>query len=1037
MTLSSAMASKIVFSFKTTPAYGALALSHVLLAARKTAAGIDAQSADLQLAFSATQDTDVVLNYNRKVVWVRRYGLLYNYNFRKALFNGVDITGSNAVCRSLAAIYPASGLYGLTADVSSQIDHWLDFAQDNLYVSDFKKLSSSFDVLDNHLTVRSFIVGYSATIADYAIWGALKSNAIFNKQVKGGKYNGQHLIKWFNSVSGLEPVSASLKALSAAKDAGKDRKDQGSMDIGLPDAMEGKVVTRFPPEPSGYLHIGHAKAVLLNDYFARQYKGKLIIRFDDTNPSKEKSEFEESITEDIALLGVKGDILTHTSDHFEHLYGEAIKLINLGLAYVDNTDQDTMRAERFDGIDSKNRNLSVEDNLRLFEDMKNGTESGLKSCLRAKIDMQDKNKAMRDPVIYRCNLVPHHRTGTSYKIYPTYDFACPIVDSREGVTHALRTIEYRDRNAQYTWFLKALDLRWVHVWDFSRLNFVYTLLSKRKLTWFVEQGLVTGWDDPRFPTVRGIRRRGLTIEALRQYIISQGASQRDLMLEWDKLWAMNKKVIDPVSPRHVGISKQNIVKATFVDSDIAIHAKELLKHKKNPDLGMKTTIFSPEIFLEQEDAKEFEQDEELTLMDWGNAIVKSIKRNSETNLIDSVELQLNLAGDVKKTKKKLTWLSSPLGLADNQKPVSITLFDYDYLITKKKLEEEDSVEDHVTKVTEFKVDAFGDANLCLAQRGDIIQLERRGYYICDQAYDATNPESVVHLIYIPDGKLASLASKAVESGSAPQASKAAATASTMANKKNSSKKQPAAATAHSSRPDAMYQVGSVYGEQTELDIDSTGKMYAVERVYGPDEIETVQPKVITPPVAAAPVSAPETSGRPKKTKTAAPAPAASSEVSLISKLDIVVGKIVDVKKHPDADTLYVEQIDVGEDKPREVVSGLVKFMTEDEILGKTILVLKNLKPVAPMQWCYVHPNATHDKVEFLVPPAGSVPGDRVYFEGHEGEPEAQLNPKKKVWEALQPDFSTRDDLVAVWKDLEFRTAKGVVTTSSLAKASIK
>lgn len=230
-----------------------------------------------------------------------------------------------------------------------------------------------------------------------------------------------------------------------------------------------------------------------------------------------------------------------------------------------------MRSQRFDGIESKNRNLSVEENLRIFtEEMKNGTEKGLNYCLRAKIDMQDKNKCMRDPVIYRCNLTPHHLTGNTWKMYPTYDFACPIVDSHEGVTHALRTIEYRDRNAQYAWFLKALRIRHVHVWDFSRLNFIYTLLSKRKLTWFVEEGHVTGWDDPRFATVRGILRRGMTVEALRAYILSQGASQREISLEWDKIWyfnprnltdlfrTFNKRVIDPKAPRHTGLLKEKM-----------------------------------------------------------------------------------------------------------------------------------------------------------------------------------------------------------------------------------------------------------------------------------------------------------------------------------------------------------------------------------------------------------------------------------------------------------------------------------------------
>jgi glutamyl-tRNA synthetase len=289
----------------------------------------------------------------------------------------------------------------------------------------------------------------------------------------------------------------------------------------------GNVVTRFPPEPSGYLHIGHAKAALLNQYFAEQYKGKLIIRFDDTNPSKEKVEFEDSIKEDLKLIGITADAVTHTSDYFDKIYELALEMIKNGKAYVDDTDQATMREQRMEGIASKSRDLSVEENLKRFEEMKNATEfvsdctcicdgnecewdvkqrcasQGMTCCLRAKISVDNPNKAMRDPVIYRVNVAPHHYTGDKYKVYPTYDFACPIVDSIEGVTHALRTNEYRDRNPQYYWMLDALNLRKPTIWDFSRINFVYTLLSKRKLQWFVDQALVTGWDDPRFPTVRG------------------------------------------------------------------------------------------------------------------------------------------------------------------------------------------------------------------------------------------------------------------------------------------------------------------------------------------------------------------------------------------------------------------------------------------------------------------------------------------------------------------------------------------------------
>jgi glutamyl-tRNA synthetase len=318
------------------------------------------------------------------------------------------------------------------------------------------------------------------------------------------------------------------KSASSAKTNGlaadKKEKVEGSFDVDLPGAEIGKVCTRFPPEPSGYLHIGHAKAALLNQYFAQKYQGRLIIRFDDTNPSKEKDEYIESILLDLETLGVKGDAITYTSDYFLQLMEMAEKLIQEDKAYVDDTDREQMQKERGDRIESKCRNQSVAENMALWKEMVDGTERGKQCCVRGKLDMSSDNATLRDPVYYRCNPTPHHRVGTKYKVYPTYDFACPYVDSIEGVTHALRSSEYHDRNEQYYRVLKDMQVRPVHIWDFSRLNFVYTLLSKRKLQWFVDTGRVEGWDDPRFPTVQGIKRRGLTIEALKQFILSQVCS---------------------------------------------------------------------------------------------------------------------------------------------------------------------------------------------------------------------------------------------------------------------------------------------------------------------------------------------------------------------------------------------------------------------------------------------------------------------------------------------------------------------------------
>jgi glutamyl-tRNA synthetase len=217
--------------------------------------------------------------------------------------------------------------------------------------------------------------------------------------------------------------------------------------------------------------------------------------YKSTNPSNERADYHDAIVEDLALMGIKPDKVSYSSNYFQLLHDYCVKFIKEGYAYADDTDKETMAHERMNGIPSKRRDASVEDSLAHFEEMKSGSEEGQKWCIRAKISPDDKNKTLRDPVIYRCNQTPHRRTGSTWKVYPTYDFTCPILDSVEGVTHALRTIEYRDRNPQYDWMLNAAKLRGVQIWDFARMNFVRTLLSKRKLTKLVDSGAVRGWDE--------------------------------------------------------------------------------------------------------------------------------------------------------------------------------------------------------------------------------------------------------------------------------------------------------------------------------------------------------------------------------------------------------------------------------------------------------------------------------------------------------------------------------------------------------------
>ncbi|KAF8469113.1 tRNA synthetases class I, catalytic domain-containing protein [Kalaharituber pfeilii] len=635
-------------------------------------------------------------------------------------FDGQDpIYGHEAVLRKLIEAYPEQ--LGAKSPLEEE---WVKFALNRLSSGDFKQTSAALEELNSHLTLRTFLVGYSLTIADITVWGALRGSNAAYLNIKKGHY--VNLARWFRHVEANQRVSKAVDTLREELSAKKKVKSQGSnFEIGLLDTDKG-IVTRFPPEPSGYLHIGHAKAAMLNQYFAQQYNGELIIRFDDTNPTKEKQEFEDSILEDLKLLGIKGDKFSYSSDYFQQLYDYAVKMIEIGKAYCDDTDQAKMRDERFNGIASARRDTPIEENLRIFkQEMTNATEIGKKYCLRAKISVDSPNKALRDPVIYRCNPTPHHRTGDKWKLYPTYDFTCPIVDSIEGVTHALRTIEYRDRNDQYQWVLKTLGLRKVHIWDFARLNFIKTLLSKRKLHWFVDEGLVWGWDDPRFPT------------GLKQFILSQGPSKNVVNLDWTIIWAINKKVIDPTSPRFTAVLSDNRVLVNVYNEDgtpAPVISDQKPRHAKNASLGTKKVIYGPTILLEQADAASFAQGEEITLMSWGNAFVTSVTRNPNTNLVTSVDLKLNLAGDFKKTEKKITWLES-----GSQKLCSVELVDFDYLITKEKLEEEDNVKDFVNPKTEFRDGAVADENVWELKEGDIIQFERKGYYRLDKVASEEGP----------------------------------------------------------------------------------------------------------------------------------------------------------------------------------------------------------------------------------------------------------------------------------------------------------
>jgi len=503
-------------------------------------------------------------------------------------------------------------------------------------------------------------------------------------------------------------VTSSSSTAAAAPEA-----DEGGTCPPLEGAVEGAVVTRFPPEPSGYLHIGHAKAVLLNQYYAQRYKGRLLVRFDDTNPSKEKEEFEENILRDLATLGVRPDQVSHSSDHFATCEEFARKMIREGKAYMDDTDQETMQAERMERKESRHRHSPPETNLSLFEQLLQGLPAAQSYCLRAKIDMGSLNGTLRDPVLYRFNDTPHHRTGSKHKAYPTYDLACPIIDSIEGVTHALRTTEYNDRDEQYHWLQDAMGLRKVHIQAFGKMNFVHTVLSKRKLTWFVEQNLVEGWFDPRFPTIQGCVRRGMNVEALKSFILSQGASRRVITMEWDKFWSENKKVLEERSARYMGVSvatpqlqltelgraapdPSGAVELLLTNVADLESAHSVQIHPQRPEMGQRVMRRSCRVLLDRADAVTFKVGEEVTLLRWGNVVITEVQLDSQDRLLGLQGRFDAEATNFSKTKKT-TWVANIPDL------VPCRLVEFDHLISKAKLGEDDKFQDFVNPVTKTEV----------------------------------------------------------------------------------------------------------------------------------------------------------------------------------------------------------------------------------------------------------------------------------------------------------------------------------------------
>ncbi|MFP4240927.1 MAG: glutamine--tRNA ligase/YqeY domain fusion protein [Chitinispirillaceae bacterium] len=370
----------------------------------------------------------------------------------------------------------------------------------------------------------------------------------------------------------------------------------------------GKVVTRFPPEPNGYLHIGHAKAICIDFGLAQEFGGECHLRFDDTNPSKEEDEYIRAIKRDVNWLGFDwGEHLYYASDYFGKMHEYAVQLIRDGKAYVDDLTPDQIREYRGTltqpGKESPCRSRSVEENLELFERMARGEFQEGTRVLRAKIDMAHPNMNMRDPVMYRVMKAPHHRTGDTWKIYPMYDWAHGLEDSIEGVTHSLCSLEFEDHRPLYDWFLDQLGVHHPQQIEFARLNLSYTVMSKRKLLQLVQEGHVNGWDDPRMPTISGLRRRGYTPEAIRSFAERIGVAKRDSMVDMKLLEHCLREDLNKHSARRMAVLKPlRVVIENYPEGQV--EQFEAVNNPENPEEGTRNVPFSRVIYIEQDDFME-------------------------------------------------------------------------------------------------------------------------------------------------------------------------------------------------------------------------------------------------------------------------------------------------------------------------------------------------------------------------------------------------------------------------------------------------
>ncbi len=505
----------------------------------------------------------------------------------------------------------------------------------------------------------------------------------------------------------------------------------------------GRVQTRFPPEPNGYLHIGHAKAICLSFNIAAEFDGQCYLRFDDTNPATEDAEYVEAIERDVRWLGFEWAKLTHASDYFPRLYELAVELIKAGKAYVDSLGAAEIREYRGTltepGRPSPHRERSVEENLRLFAAMRRGDFDDGEHVLRAKIDMASPNLNMRDPTLYRIRDVPHQRTGNTWHIYPLYDFAHTLSDALEGTTHSLCSLEFEDHRPLYNWLIEQSDVpNHPQQYEFSRLNLMYTVLSKRKLKRLVDEGHVDGWDDPRMPTLSGMRRRGYTPAAIRDFIGRIGVTKKDNVIELGSLENCVREDLNEHALRRFAVIRPlKLVIDNYPDGEE--EWLDAANHPNRPELGSRQVPFSRELYIERDDFMEDPPAKFRRLVPGGEVrlryayIIKceSVIKDASgqvTELHCSYDPETKSGSEQSRRKVKGTihWVSAGHAIR-----AEVRLYDRLFKVPIPDQGDDDLAQHLNADSLEVVTDAVLEPVLGAAVPGEIFQFERQGYFVVD------------------------------------------------------------------------------------------------------------------------------------------------------------------------------------------------------------------------------------------------------------------------------------------------------------------